>query len=293
MDYKYDASIIGGDSRQTYLASVLKKSGFKIIAFGLVKNTPEISDTADSLRQAMESSRTLITPIPFSKDKMNINSMCGSNGNDYDLSIKTFTADLRRQHYLIGGNLPIEITEMCKAKNISYYDLMKDENIALLNAISTAEGAIAEAIFKSNINLHYSNVLVLGYGKCGSVLSSKLKALGARVTVAARKESALTEAYTNGLDYVKLGTELDISNFNFIFNTIPALILDEKILLSVSPDATIIDIASAPGGIDYECAKKLNLNAHLCLGIPGKTAPKSSAEFIAKAIIPILKERSD
>lgn len=294
MTYKYDASIIGGDSRQTCLASVLKKSGFKIITFGLAGNKQaEISDTADSLQHAMESSKTLITPIPFSKDKININNVRGNDGNAHELSIEKFTANLSGQHYLIGGNLPADVTEICKEKNISYLDLMEDENIALLNAIATAEGAIAEAIFKRDVNLHQSNVLVLGYGKCGRVLSSKLNALGAKVTVAARKESALTEAYTNGLDYMKLGNEPNVRNFNFIFNTIPSLILNEKILLSVSPDVTIIDIASVPGGIDYECAKKLNLNAHLCLGIPGRTAPKSSAEFLAEAIIPILKERSD
>ncbi len=292
MIYKYDASIIGGDSRQTYLASFLNKSGFKIITFGLSGNiSAKTADKADSLHHAMELSNTLITPIPFSRDKVNINSTYRDSGS---LSIEEFTACLNQQHYLIGGNIPEKVTEYCKAKNISYYDLMKNESLVLFNAISTAEGAIAEAILKSNINLHRNNALVLGYGKCGRVLASKLNTLGANVTVAARKESSLTEAYTNNLSYIRFDeNNLDVRDFNFIFNTIPSLVLNEKILSSVSSDTTIIDIASSPGGVDYECAERLNLNAHLCLGIPGRTAPKSSAEFLAKAIIPILKERSD
>ena len=285
MPCKYDASIIGGDSRQVCLASILIEPGFKITTFGL---SPDILNNGDSLQKVMEYGKTLITPIPFSKDKVNIN-------NIYDnISIKDFILNLDLQHYLIGGNIPKEVAQACIDKNISYFDIMEDKNISTLNAIATAEGAIAEAIFKSNINLHQSKTLILGYGKCGKVLSSKLRALGAKVTVGARKEYDLTQAYTNCFDCLKLGkNEPTIHEFNFIFNTIPSLILNEKALMTASKDVTIIDIASAPGGVDYECAKKLNLNTHLCLGIPGKFAPKSSAEFIAKAIIPILKERSE
>jgi dipicolinate synthase subunit A len=171
---------------------------------------------------------------------------------------------------------------------------MKIDEISLLNSIATAEGAIAEAIYKSRINLHQTNTLVLGYGKCGKILSSKLHALGAKVTVSARKHNTLTEVYTDGFKGLILSDiEFEIKNFDYIFNTIPALILNEELLSIIPFETTIIDIASYPGGVDYEAAKKLNLNAHLCLGIPGKISPKYSAEILAKTILPILKERKD
>lgn len=292
MKYKYDASIIGGDLRQIYLSSIMEQSGFKIIVYGLNGEIPVYNmNYAESLEHAMESSKTIIAPIPFSKDKFNISSTCITDGS-INLSVINFLDNLKSSHYLIAGNIPNDVKEFCNAKNICFTDLMNNENIALLNAISTAEGAIAEAISKSVINLHKSKCLVLGYGRCAKVLSSKLNALGAIVTVSARKKEALTEAFTNCCDCMGLDI-LDIHDFDFIFNTIPSLILNMKLLSKVSCDSTIIDIASYPGGLDYEYSKEHKINAHLCLGIPGKTAPKSSALILAETIVPILKERSD
>ena len=296
MIYQYDAAIIGGDLRQIYLACLLDKFGYKIITFGLNINIPNCNvSTVNSVEQAMSSSKTIIAPIPFSRDKNHITSLDNDDScNSNKLSVETFLANLQPEHFLIGGNIPNEVIGVCSRKNIPYFDLMKNDDISLLNAISTAEGAIADAIYKSNINLHHSNVLVLGYGKCGRVLASKLSALGAEVTVGARRKSALIEAYTNGLGRLELDMlKLEIKNYNYIFNTIPAIILDDELLSNVSSETTIIDIASSPGGVDYKTAKKFNINAYSCLGIPGKISPKSSAEILAEYILPILKERND
>ncbi len=296
MSYQYDAAIIGGDLRQTYLAYILEKSGYMVITFGLNNVIPNYNPNfANSVEHAMASSKTIISPIPFSRDKIYITGLDNNTSeNIHKLSVETFLKNLHHEHYLIGGNIFDRVVEFCSKENIPYFDLMKNSNIALLNTIATAEGAIAEAIYRSSINLHQSNALVLGYGKCGKVLASKLQAIGVKVTVAARRKNALVEAYTNCIEGIELNTiKSKIKNFNYIFNTIPSIILDEKLLLFLSPETTIIDIASSPGGVDYEAAKNLNLNAHLCLGIPGKTSPKSSAQILADAILPILKERKD
>jgi len=296
MYYQYDAAVIGGDSRQTYLASLLEKSGYKIITFGLNMNIPDTNlNLSTSYEQAIKLSKTIIAPIPFSRDKNYITGLSNDaleKGNE--LSVENFLSCLNHGHYLIGGNLPKKAIETCNEINIPYFDLMKNDDIATLNAIATAEGAIAEAIYKSSINLHQSNGLVLGYGKCGKVLASKLHSLGVKITVCARRKSALTEAYTNGFETIGFkDLKFTIKDFNYIFNTIPTVILDNNLLLSLSSDTTIIDIASPPGGVDFDAAKKLNLKAYSCLGIPGKISPKSSAIILADAILPILKERTD
>jgi dipicolinate synthase subunit A len=79
----------------------------------------------------------------------------------------------------------------------------------------------------------------------------------------------------------------------FIFNTIPTLVLDKSNLAYVDPKVTIIDIASQPGGVDYEYALKNNLYAKLCLGIPGKVSPRTSADILLTGIVTFMKERSD
>lgn len=295
MAYKYDAAIIGGDLRQVYLALIIAESGYRVCTFGL--NAPFTNSSiinAESAKDALEASRVIIAPTPFSKDKKHITGI-GEEAPEGSckLPVKSFLDRLSAKQYLIGGNIPAEVVETLSKKHVPCLDVMKNDDIALLNAIATAEGAIAEAVFKSRVNLHQSRILVLGYGRCGKVLALKLHAMGAKVTVYARKKSSLVEAYTNCLNTINILEKAEINDFEFIFNTIPALILDEELLSVLSSDTTIIDISSSPGGVDYEAARRFNLNAHLCLGIPGKISPKSSAKILAEAILPILKERSD
>ncbi|HPU63540.1 MAG TPA: NAD(P)-dependent oxidoreductase, partial [Mobilitalea sp.] len=186
---------------------------------------------------------------------------------------------------------PKEIRVICEEKGVFCYDLMDSDKVAIMNAIATAEGTIMEAIRSSNINLHKSNCLVLGYGRCGKVLAAKLKGLDANVTVAARNEDDLAYAYASGFSAVHIkDIKSLLPSFHFIFNTIPALILDQECLKNVSKDVVIIDIASAPGGVDFEYALNHGINAKLCLGIPGKVSPKTSADILVNEIETLLKE---
>lgn len=287
--YKFDAALIGGDLRQTYLAKLLDESGFKVITYRLTNSKEFNLNTTDDITDAMNSSKIIITPIPFSKDKKHITDHI-QVGNK--LTVEEFLSHLKPNHCLIGGNLSNESLEIRNNNNILYLDLMKIDEIAMLNAIATAEGAIAEAVLKSLGNLHGSKGLVLGYGKTGKVIAAKLKALNVNVTVGVRSKAALTQAFIDGCDTLELNElKTKIYEFDYIFNTIPAMILTKELLSFLSPKVTIIDIASLPGGVDYEAAKELNINAHLCLGIPGKYAPLASAEILYREIFPLLKEK--
>jgi dipicolinate synthase subunit A len=79
--------------------------------------------------------------------------------------------------------------------------------------------------------------------------------------------------------------------FMYIFNTAPALVLGEALLEGAAPEATIIDIAAAPGGVDFEAAKQLGLCAKLCPGLPGKYAPRAAGESVAQTARIILEEQ--
>ncbi|WP_312942840.1 dipicolinate synthase subunit DpsA [Oscillibacter sp.] len=270
-------AILGGDMRQVYIAKNLIKKGYSVCTYHLEEPVQDgIYTELHSFEDAFKKCQILICPIPLTKNTLPIE----------DLTI-LFDKKLTKDHVLIGGAIPKEISEILDEKKIVYYDLMKNEKVAILNAVATAEGSIAAAIQSSVINLHGSKCLVLGYGRCAKVLAGKLKGLNAIVTVASRTEAAL--AYANavaGLETVHLSDlEKILPNFEFIFNTIPSLILDKNYLTLVRPDVVIIDIASAPGGIDYEYAVERGLNAKLCLGLPGKTAPKISADILEGEIL--------
>lgn len=279
--------IFGGDKRQVYIASSLLSKGYYVYTYKLLekiehKNHASVSD----LKELMNKCRVLIGPIPLTKDLVTISSGTADNSNS-----NTIAHYLNKEHMLIGGVIPSDIRMLCNEQGIFCFDLMESDKIAIMNAIATAEGIIMEAIKSSDFNLHKSNCLVLGYGRCGKVLAAKLKGLDAIVTIAARGEDDLAYAQAAGLFAVHIkDIKPLLPSFKFIFNTVPSLILDQEHLKKVSKDVVIIDIASAPGGVDFEYALNHGINAKLCLGIPGKVSPKTSADILVTEIEALMKE---
>ena len=73
-----------------------------------------------------------------------------------------------------------------------------------------------------------------------------------------------------------------------IFNTVPHVLLTKDILKELRKDVIIIDLASAPGGVDYEEGKKLGLNIIKALSLPGKLSPVTAGKAIYKSISNII-----
>lgn len=227
-------------------------------------------------------SNIIVTPVPFNKicEFITIPKFISKINEKDDLS--TFL--------LYAGLLDKESQELLNNNNIKYIDYSKSEKLAIYNSISTAEGIIAEAIIAKNTNLHHSKVLVLGYGKCGKTLAWKLKNLDAKVTVCARRTEDLESAYSMGLNTLYLhNLIMKINQYDFIFNTIPKMILDEELLSKINPECIILDIASNPGGVDKNAALRYKIPLRHILGIPGKYAPKSSGEEMAKELMNIIE----
>lgn len=283
MSVKEKISFIGGDKRQSYMAERLSKMGFKIMVYGLPlpRMLPEIK-TASSMSEALDFGTIIIGPVPFSKNHKSI----VSSIQGMDLSIQTFLAGLKESQLVAGGCFSPFIREFCEKHQIKLLDFMCLPEVCMRNAVATAEGAIAEAITRSPVNLHKNSCLVLGYGKCARVLACKLKGLDTKVTISARKPDALENAAAIGFETFSLKKLTDrISEFSFIFNTIPAMVLNKTVLEHANPETIIIDIASCPGGVDQEAVEKFGIQSALCLGLPGKYAPKTSADILTEALL--------
>ena len=69
------------------------------------------------------------------------------------------------------------------------------------------------------------------------------------------------------------------------------MLFDEYMLNKLRKDTLMIDLASKPGGVDFNIAGKLGLKVIWALSLPGKVAPVSSGEIIAGTVLNILKER--
>lgn len=268
-------AIIGGDTRQKYLYYELINKGYNVYSFYV-----EDINNSLSISEYLPQCNLIILPIPFTKDKINLYSTVSDKLNiDYLLTL------INPCTTIYGGCFNENFINKCKHLNISTKDLMTIPYFELYNSIATAEGTIVEAIRTSPVNLHLSETLVLGYGKCGIALAKRLNALNASTTVAARNPIQLASAYESGHNILQLN-ELTkhIHKFDFIFNTIPSLILNRNILSNVKTEATIIDIASNPGGTDFDACKQFGITARLCLSLPGKYSPKTSAVIICKCI---------
>lgn len=281
-------SIIGGDLRIVKLAQILAQDENKVYTYGLEK-AEELKENVimcNKLTEAVKDSEIIIGPIPFSSNGKDINSPF----SDKEISIREMMHVINAK-VLIAGTITPEVYELANDEYIEIIDIMKREELAVLNTISTAEGAIEIAIANTNKILHGSKVLVLGFGRIGKVLARKLAGLSAKVTCAARKDEDLAWIRAYGHMETNINTiGENLSEYDIIINTIPHLILTEDRIQYVKDDCLLIDLASNPGGIDKKAAKERNLKLIWALALPGKVAPVTTAEFIKDTIYNILKE---
>ena len=286
---QYDIALIGGDTRTAFMLSYFMEQNYRVICYGIEKipQNDNLAVYAGSLQEAVEQSSCIVGGIPFIK--------CGKifSGQELpDLSIDVLFECMTEGKVIFAGMLSKEFAETCRNKNIVCHDFMKDEALAIFNSIATAEGTVLEALLHKETNIHGSNSLVLGYGRCGTALAEKLKGMGAKVTVCSRCDVELAKANTAGLNTLPADILKDeIHQYEYIYNTIPSVILTEDILLKIDRDALVIDIASEPGGIDKAAAYKLGVKTLHCLGLPGKYAPKISAKGLTDFVVNRLQLR--
>ncbi len=267
------AYLIGGDSREKYLAYRLERRGIEILH-------PEQVDRLKDKKVDM-----VLLPMPVSTDRFTVKATEGQR----KVTLKEVLEIAESGQLFFGGMFPEEFRKDLENKGAAVYDFMQMDDIAIRNAVATAEGAIAEAIYLSNEVLHGQEVLVVGYGRCGEVLADKLKGLSAKVTVMARREEARARAKTFGNDILTFDDIEKLGKFHYIFNTVPSLCITREWIDRLNRYCCVLDIASKPGGTDFDYCSKMGIRAKLCGSLPGRYAPKTSGELLAEKIESILK----
>ncbi len=163
-------------------------------------------------------------------------------------------------------------------------DLLGQPDFVARNAAITAECALQVAAGALPTVFEGQQILILGWGRIGKCLAQKLHALGAKVTVAARKpaDRAMLRALGYGAeDIAALGGQL--CRYRLIFNTVPYPVLNEAQAVLCEPDCVKIELASKSGiaGADVLQA----------LGLPGRMAPETAGNLIAATLIRCLMEK--
>lgn len=191
----------------------------------------------------------------------------------------------KEKNCVFGGVIDQEWGRFFEGNNIRYYDFMKLPEVVEGNAHITAEATVAEVLRYSAYSIDGQQMLVTGYGCCGSRIAKMFAVLGADVMVAARRESVRKQVVEDGLkscDFNEI--KHVIGKMHTVINTVPTLVITEELISKMSTDSLIIDIASKPGGTDFEAASRYGITAKLSLGLPGIYTTTSSAKLLRDAI---------
>ena len=157
------------------------------------------------------------------------------------------------------------------------------EEYQIANARLTAEGAVA--LLRPETGLSGAHVLLLGYGRIARLLARELQKAGALVTAAARSAEQRAWAEAEGIEALPLDALSDaLDRFDVIIGTIPAPVLTEPLLALVRKDALLLELASAPGGIDAAAAHERGLRYIRAPGLPAKYAPERAAVILRDAV---------
>lgn len=280
-------AMLGGDAREVILLEELLRQGARVKVAGLGELAPlEGCSDHDDPREAVQGAGVIIFPVPG----------VNAEGRIY--------APLTRQPLYLGqelaGRIPAGtpvlvgvardfLKDMAAEHSWHLVETAEMDEMAILNSIPTAEGALLLAMQELPVTLHGSEAFVLGLGRTGFTLARMLAGVGARVTVIDRGAADRARAWAEGWRAFPF-TELPavIRQADVIFNTVPAPVLTETVLPHTKESVLIIDLASAPGGTDFAAATVLRRRATLAPGLPGKVAPRTAGLILARIYPPLI-----
>lgn len=281
-------AVLGGDARGVYASLEFAACGACVQAYGL-----PLPGTVSGIRlcskpgEAVAGADAIVIPMPGVDENGNLYTATGEQplltGEDLRAAPPSspLFVGLARRH----------LKHLAAEVGLNLIELNELDDFAILNSIPSAEGAIQLAMERLPITIHGSQAFVLGFGRTGATLARMLAAIGAHTTVVARDPAARARCLEMGFRALSFdGLPRHIGEADVIFNTVPAMVLPVNLLRLVKPDALIIDLASAPGGVDFAAARHLGIDAFLAPSLPGKVAPKTAGLIFARTVVRLLGE---
>lgn len=285
-------AVVGGDARELAAARTLAELGAEVAVF-LPEDCEGRSDLGEATRSvtldaALTGADAVLLPLPVSLDGVYLNMSCGRE----KFPLAALLDGIPKEALVLGGNFG-SAAELVRARSLAYEDYGRWEEFAVAVATPTAEGALALAMHHLLITLHGAKCAVIGCGRIGFLLASKLRALGAEVTVAARKAGDLARIEAISCRPHHTAALARLPAVDVIFNTVPAPLFDRSLLASISAQCAplYIELASLPGGIDREAAAEYGISVIDAQGLPGKVAPVTAGRATARCVMSILAER--
>ena len=272
-------AVIGGDKRMLFAAKELLNDGHKVCIAGFDSLLSLCDIRITDIITAVSWADMIILPVmpvkggylnaPYTSDKIRIGDLLCLTG----------------EKPVFSGSAQL----LLPYKHHALYDYAAREDFTYRNAELTAEGALSLILSDYEGSVCGSRILVTGYGRIAKLLSEMLRCMGAEVTVAARKDADRALIGLRGMTATGFG-EIDYSVYDIIFNTVPAPIIGAEEIDRMREDVFVVDLASLPGGVDFNRTGERGLSCIHALSLPGSTAPLAAGRIIKDTIITILSE---
>ena len=255
-------AVVGQDARQAAAGRALAAAGY---AVGGAEQVPR----ADYL----------LLPLPLDAEGAALGELLGA---------------ARPGALALGGRVSAAAKTLARQAGVELVDYFAREELTIRNAVPTAEGALEILLHERSRTLWGSAVLLLGFGPVGQALGVRLGALGAAVTVLARRPAQRALAESLGLRAAPLARLSALAPaFDTVVNTVPAPVLTAPVLGALRPGSFILDLASRPGGTDFTAAARCGHRALHALSLPATCAPETAGEAVAQTVCEMLREREE
>ena len=290
-------AMLGGDRRQ--IAGVRRLSEHYIINVwgidgGYFENVSEVNVFSE-LSDCLDGASVAVLPLPASVDGIMLN--CPLVNECSEQKLMGILKYLSEGCLIVGGKLPERFVKVAEASGYKVVDYFESEEFQIKNAYITAEAALCIAMNTLDKSIRGAHAAITGYGRIAKHLSALLLSLGANVTVTARNEKELLWAEAVGCDILLLDDERHAlealkTGYDVIYNTVPSWLFGREYLSELDKNTLIVDLASAPGGVDIKAARELGANVNWATSLPGKYAPSSAGELIGECIDSIIKREA-
>lgn len=287
----FNVCVLGGDARQCYVAGILAQKGFTVSCYALPE-LPQVKGSGTAYRRASDiysaicGAKVVVLPLPLSPDGESLSCVAAEPPS---LSDVFRCAAESGCELIFAGAVKDRSKHLAEAEGVRLIDYGAAPELTVKNAVPTAEGAVEIAMRELKTTICGTRFAVIGYGRCGSALARLLSAMGGSVCGIARSAADRAKMYVDRIESYTLSQLVAaVSDAAVVFNTVPYQIFDCVTLAKLPKDTIIVDIASAPGGVDPNCAARYGIKAIHAASLPGKYAPRTAAEIICGYILSVL-----
>ncbi|MDR0883881.1 MAG: dipicolinate synthase [Oscillospiraceae bacterium] len=285
-------ALLGGDRRMLFAAEHLSVLGHDVrLAGGAVAThfSATAASAPDDWLDAAGQSESVI--LPLCTQTADGAWILQAPPTAEKIPLATLAEVLHPGQPVLAGMPPEPVRALFFSRGLTLLDYFARDELAIANAVPTAQGVLALLMDALEVVLADCAVCITGYGRCARALARALRGLGTRVSIAVRRRRDLVQVRVDGYTPLSLADfPENAAAFDAIINTVPEQILGAEALGALKKDCLLIEIASAPFGIDRAAAATLGLPLIYAPSLPGKAAPKTAGLIIADTVHTMLQE---